>query len=360
MNKLIILFSLFLTFSFASAQEIIENPEKPLNKKAGRILKLKEEIKISDENGDFFFRYPTNVIVNSEGYIFISDYMGSNFLKFSPDGEFLKNMYRKGEGPGEIQASFGFAISQDKIFIYDFTKRKLMVTNQEGNLVSERKYEEEFFTELFGIFNEGLVFGKQIYPQRLERKSSQMYQIDHKVVLLTKDGTIRKEGYSFPNEIFLIASSLGGGMSVWDPFDAILDENSGYLYVSSSREYLIHVLDLNKGIVIRSFRRKYKRVKYEMNLREVEFMKKYNNPKKKYKEDIKNLYLNQNSLWVETSTKDDDKGIMIDVFNPEGKFTDNFFLNLDGDLISVHNNYIFVRETDEDENWVVKEYKIVE
>ena len=97
-----------------------------------------------------------------------------------------------------------------------------------------------------------------------------------------------------------------------------------------------------------------------MNLREVEFMKKYNNPKKKYKEDIKNLYLNQNSLWVETSTKDDDKGIMIDVFNPEGKFTDNFFLNLNGDLISVHNNYIFVRETDEDENWVVKEYKIVE
>jgi len=321
MKKLNSLILLLLIFSLTSAQEIIENPEKPLSNKAGRILELKEEVKISDENGDFFFRFPYDASMNEEGYIFISDYMGSN--------------------------------------IYDFNKRKIIITDQEGDLISENSDEIETYNDFYGIYKNWFVLKKWIVPQGPERKTSKLYQDKHTVVLLSKDGITKRDSYTFPNERFWIAISQGGGFSIWDPFDAVLDENLGYLYVSSSREYLIHVLDLNRGIVVRNFRRKYKRVKYEMRQSEIEFMKKHNNPKKKYKEDIKTLYMNQNLLWVETSTVDDDKGIMIDVFNQEGEFIDNFFLNLNGDLISVHNNYIFVRETDEDENWVVKKYKIV-
>jgi len=350
---------LLLTFSFTSAQEIIENPEKPLSKNAGRILKLKEEIRISDDNGDFFFRIPMDAGMNDEGYIFISDYLGSNFLKFSPEGKFLKNLYKKGEGPGEIQNMFGFAISQDKIFIYDFNKRKIIITDQKGDLISENSYEIETYNDFYGIYKNWFVFKKWIVPQGPDRKTSKLYQDKHTVVLLSKDGITKRDSYTFPNERFWIAISQGGGFSIWDPFDAVLDENLGYLYVSSSREYLIRVLDLNKGIVVRNFRRKYKRVNYEMRQSEVEFMKKHNNPKKKYKEDIINLFMNRNLLWAETSTADDDKGIMIDIFNPEGEFIDNFYLNLKGELISVQNDYIFVRETDEDENWVIKKYKIV-
>ena len=360
MKKLALLLFLLLTVSFTWAQEIIENPQKPLRKNAGRILKLEEEIKISDENGDFFFRYPDNVRLNKEGYIFISDYVGGNFLKFSPEGKFLKNMFKKGEGPGELQDMFSFEISQNKIFIYDFTKSKIIITNQDGDLVGEYSKDIEFYHDFYGIYRDWLVFKKKITPQFSVRKTSQLYQDKHTIVLLSKDGTTKKDNYIFPNESFYIPSSLGGGGMSWDPFTVVLDENIGYLYVSSSREYLIHVLDIDNGIVIRSFRRKYNRISYEMSKREEEFIKKVNAPKKKYANDIKNIFLVQNFIWVETSTIDDVKGVMIDVFNQEGKFIDNFFLNLKGELVTVHNNSIFVKETDKDENTVIKKYKIVE
>jgi hypothetical protein len=118
------------------------------------------------------------------------------------------------------------------------------------------------------------------------------------------------------------------------------------------------VLDLNKGKVIRSFRRKYKRVRHEMSQREEDSIKKFNAPRKKYEEDINRLHLFNELLWVETSTKDEKKGIMIDVFNNKGQFLDNFYLALDGYLISVQDNFIFVNESDEEGNIVIKKYII--
>jgi hypothetical protein len=55
------------------AQEIINNPKRPANADAGRILRLKEELRITDKGGDFFFQYPGKVKVAPDGSIFISD-----------------------------------------------------------------------------------------------------------------------------------------------------------------------------------------------------------------------------------------------------------------------------------------------
>ena len=43
-------------------EEIIHNPEKPLNPNAGRILELREEMRISDKGGDFYFSSPTEPV----------------------------------------------------------------------------------------------------------------------------------------------------------------------------------------------------------------------------------------------------------------------------------------------------------
>ncbi|MGB2763397.1 MAG: hypothetical protein WBC20_03200, partial [Candidatus Aminicenantaceae bacterium] len=74
---------LFIFSSVIFAQEIIKNPEKPSSKKAGRILKLEEVFRITDESGDFYFRYPGDLKVAPDGTIFIAD--EDQFLKFSSD-----------------------------------------------------------------------------------------------------------------------------------------------------------------------------------------------------------------------------------------------------------------------------------
>jgi hypothetical protein len=349
------LFLFLIITSVTYAQEIIENPKRPLSKNAGRTLKLVEELRITDKPGIFYFRSPDDLKITKDGHIYISDPNGNNFIKFSPNGQFLKNLYKKGEGPGEIQDFFGYALSLNHIYICDYVKRKIIVIDHEGKLLSEFKLETELYNSGFlGIYKDWLVFMKDVWPPGIDRKTSRLYEIKRKVIRLSKDGKTSEENNIFSNKIFLIASSLGGGAMPWDPFDSVLDDNSGYLYVSCTREYMIHIFDLNKGEAIRSFKRKYKRVRHEMSQREENFIKKYNSPRKKYKMDIERLHLYKGLLWVETSTKDEKRGIMIDVFNSKGQFLDNFYLALDGNLMSVQDKFLFVLKSDKEGNYIIK------
>lgn len=351
---------MFILSSIILAQTVIENPEKPLSKNAGRTLKLVEQLRITDKPGVFYFNYPDDLKITKDGHIFIADPYGHNFLKFSPTGEFLKNLYKKGQGPGEIQDYFEYALSLNSIYICDYIRNKILVIDQEGNMLSEFKLKTETFDGFFGIYKDWLISMNSVYPPHADRKTSRFYDIEMKIMQLSKDGKTSKENFVFSNKRILIASSLGGGAMSWDPFDSVLDENTGYLYVSSTRDYMIHMLDLNKREVIRSFNRKYKKVRYEMSQSEKNFVKKYNVPSKKYEADIKRLHLYKGLLWVETSTKDEKRGTMIDVFNNKGQFLDNFYLSLDGDLMSVQDNFVFVRKSDEEGNYVIKKCVINE
>jgi hypothetical protein len=58
---------------FAPAQAIIENPATPLAKNAGRVLKLREVWRITDEGGAFYFKSPHNLQIAKNGSIFIAD-----------------------------------------------------------------------------------------------------------------------------------------------------------------------------------------------------------------------------------------------------------------------------------------------
>ena len=51
---------------------------------------------------------------------------------------------------------------------------------------------------------------------------------------------------------------------------------------------------------------------------------------------------------------------MFDVFNDEGQYVDNFYLNIKGSLLTTYEDFIFVQETDEDGNMSIVKYKVIE
>jgi len=55
--------------------KVIENPEKPLSKNAGRILKLEEVLRIKDEGREFYFKFPfvNGLRVSGKGFIYVQD-----------------------------------------------------------------------------------------------------------------------------------------------------------------------------------------------------------------------------------------------------------------------------------------------
>jgi hypothetical protein len=351
MRKFVLLFLSFFIFSSAIlTQTIIENLEKPLSKNAGRVLKLEEIFRINDIGADFYFKRPLKLKIASDGIIFIVD--EEQLLKFSADGKFIKNLYKKGEGPGEIARYFHFSLYKDDIYIYDFA-RKIIHTDRDGNLIKEFPSKSERHRDFLGVTDSKLIFMKYHFPVKV--KKSKLYDIEHTLVLVSKDGETEKETQVFAVKTFLAPRAR----SFWAYRYSTLSDDRRYLFVSHTMEYLIKILDLEKGEVTRIFNRKYRRIKYVKEWMK-EFLKRHNAPGKKYKDDILGLFICKDHLWVKTSTKDKNKGILIDVFNKEGRFIDSFFLNLKGSLVAIHEDFIFVKEQDEDGNISFVKYRIVE
>lgn len=356
MKKLILLLSvLFISSSIILAQEIIENSKRPLNKNAGRVIKLKEVMRIIDTGKKFYFRYLRSIKIAPNGSIFVKDV--EQLLQFDSKGRFNRNFFKKGQGPGEIESSFDYHIFKDEIFIYDFTAVKIIHTDLDGNLIKQIKIESGPYNGFCGVTENWYVFMKEIPPPLSEYKNK-LYDMKCVIKLVSKNGKIEEDSHTFPRKVFLRLERRG--RTSWVKWFSALSDDAKTLYVSHTGEYLIEALDLEKGRILRRFNRKYPRIKYVNQGWEDNYYKRYNVPKIKYEKDVEGLLINKNFIWVKTSTKDEKKGSLIDVFNSEGKYIDNFYLKLDGSLMAAQGDSLFVLEEDEGENIHIVKYKIIE
>jgi hypothetical protein len=358
--KKIVFFVFFTVFAAAFAQQIIDNPKTPKNKDAGRILKLKEEMRIKGEGKDYFLSGARDLQIDKSGNIFICDSWSSSqeshLMKFSPEGRFLKDLYRQGQGPGEIQSLYDFVLDESEVYVYDYMQRKIIVMGTDGRFIKEFKDRSGTFNDFIGVFKDWLVFMRTDRPY--ERKHSRLYDLKDVIVFVSKDGEMEEDFHTFIRKQFIISLAQGGGMMDWDPFIATMGDDE--LYVCHASEYLVEVFDLNTKKITTKFRRKYPRVKHEMLRGEKEFIARYNAPKKKFDPDIKELFYNHGYLWVKTSVEDKDKGFLFDVFDSKGQFLDSFFINLDGYIVKIDGDFLYSSESDEEGLPFVVKYRIME
>jgi hypothetical protein len=63
---------------------------------------------------------------DAAGEIYVLDYQAAEVRVFSPEGQHVRTLSRRGEGPGEIGASNGFVLAGDTLFVYDHSKWLMM------------------------------------------------------------------------------------------------------------------------------------------------------------------------------------------------------------------------------------------
>lgn len=351
MKKAIFLFTTLMVITFLlPSQEIIQNPEKPLSSNAGRILEVEEMFRITDESGEFFFKWASNLQIADDGSIFLID--ESQFLKFTPDGKYLKNIFIKGQGPGEIQSSFFYYHLQDEnIFVYDPMNRKIINTDQEGELIDEFKLKERY-VQFIGLWEDNFILTKYIYPA-MEEQTGKIFEIPAKILLISKAGDIINECSGIPWKMFL-HPNISTRIPV---LAARISEDGKACFISDPDEYMVSVLDLEKLEFTRKFKRDYPRVKRPK--RKTPSRSSIKIPERIYENDIDYLYNFRGNLWVETSTEDDKRGTLYDVFNREGQYINSFWLDA-GELINTHGNYLFVRERDEDGTISIMKCRVLE
>ena len=225
-----------------------------------------------------------------------------------------------------------------------------------GEFIEEYKLTSLRVDDLYGVCEDRLVFSRRDYPA--DRKKSRLYDIDNVICLISKDGKDIEEVCSLTHKQFLVSLAQGGGGMNWDPFYAVIGD--GQLYVCRSQEYQIEALDMGSKEIKKRFRRKYPRVSHEMTEGEKMFTSRFNAPKKKYEPDIKGLLYGDGRLWVQTSTEDEEKGTLFDVFDSEGQFLDNFFIDIKGSLLAVRGGYLYFSQSDPEELPLIVKYKILE
>jgi len=335
----------------AFAQTVIENPAKPKAENAGRVLALTEMWRITDDGGEFFFKYPHNLQIAKDGTVFLAE--AEQFLKFAPDGKFARNLYRKGQGPGEIGREFDYFVQGHDLFIQDMNSRRFWRADLDGVFQEQITLANKDLRGFVGALPDGFLFLKSVWPPYEERTGRLMETLET-VALVARDGSDRRDIITFKPREFLAPQA---GMS-WDPSITTLSPDGEELYAMHSRDYLIEVVDLAASKIVRRFARDYPKVPHVESSWEPDFRKKYGAPKIEHESDIRALYPVGERLWVETSTDDKTKGRLIDVFDQDGRFVDSFYLGTGRALMAVQEGFVYCQEKSEDETITLVKYLI--
>lgn len=337
----------------AYSQTVIENPAKPVAKNSGRVLKLTEVWRITDEAGGFYFKYPRDLQVADDGSIFLAD--TEQLIRFSPEGKFLKNLYKKGQGPGELGGDFySYFVNGRDLFILDMNSRRFWRADFDGVFQEQISLRNKDYSSFLGVLPDGFLFEKQDWPPPSER-TGKLVEIPHTVGEFAKDGSWTKDVATFRPRSFLMPQ---GGMG-WDSSITVQSPDAKLLYAFHGRDYLVEVIDLATGVVARRFNRAYSKVPHIESDRERDWRNKYGSPKREYETDVNDLLPVGEGLWVATSMDDKVKGRLIDVFDREGWFVDSFYLGAGRSLMAVREDAVFCQEKSADDRITIVKCRII-
>jgi hypothetical protein len=334
--RLGVLLPLLLLFvlSYGSQEEIktITNPKHPAAQNAGRIVNLKEIMRIDDKHEGYFFQYPHNMKVAPDGSLFVLD--KNQFLKFDKEGKFKGNFFRHGQGPGELQFIENYILQDESIIIFDRSLSKMMFLTFEGELKEELKLRIPGLDFFLTRYNGNYYFFKSTAPDT--KGVPEIVELDENLITVVPDGESMNHIMAFPRPYLIMKAGNNSFGGPWAGLHKCFSDEDA-VFLSHTPEYMIKLFSLKDEKVLLQFNREYERVKPTKETRKYVPGGNYNKisiggaffdaPVAKYHLDIQMIFLVKNKLWIITSTVDEKKGILVDVFDKEGNYVDNFFLS---------------------------------
>jgi sugar lactone lactonase YvrE len=120
------------------------------------------------------FGAPSNVAVDKEGNVYVTDTMNNRVEIFDAEGAFISEFGKHGDGPGYFARPKGIAIDTDgHIWVADSYQDRLQVFNRDGRLLTYLGGHGHYpgqFEDLVGlaIDKQNRVFTTEQYPGRLQ------------------------------------------------------------------------------------------------------------------------------------------------------------------------------------------------
>ena len=126
---------IFVLSSSVFGQTAIENPDRPAMKSAGRRFELIEIWRITDPGDPFYFKSPRNLRIGPGGAVFVQDQ--DQILEFDVEGRFVRNYFKKGQGPGELNSVRAFIPTAEALIVQDIGSQKVVWFDRKGACLKE-------------------------------------------------------------------------------------------------------------------------------------------------------------------------------------------------------------------------------
>lgn len=369
MRKMSILPILLLMLAGHGIQITGDMSKAAVKEKAGRVLELEEVLRIQDAQDDYYFKSPHGFRVAPDGCLFVLD--DEQFLKFDADGRFIANLYKKGQGPGEFEGIKGYVFADDTLIVLQLQPTKIVKMTRDGEFIQEFRPEVNA-SKLLAVHDGRYVTARYSNPpiDKVGEEPS-IFDADWTVGYLLEGEKAEECDLRFSTRWY--AKRIGARAIIADHIADFIAEPfmDRYLILSHTGEYRLKLFDMARNQVVQEFGRDYRRIRLKQDKSgQIEIRPEVFRlaPPVDFLNDVQQLFIRGDNIWVMTSTVESRKGILFDVFDRKGEHIDTFYLpcqpnikaeGLEGLPLTFHEDFLYVAEYDEDEIPSIVKYRMI-
>jgi len=293
MKKLIFVLIIILSTNMSFSQKLIKNSHTPKGLEKERILDSQTILCIPDVGDEYYIETNFGSRIDNEGNIFVLD--KSKVLKFDKEGQFLKQFSL----PEVLPTFNGFGVDDSNIIVFNRHPLKPSVLVFNHKTGEKKNFELPDRRSVFVCY-----------------ENKQVYLIGNSLTSLSiETGEITPVSNLRLNVVETILEGGAVAQLTRDTKAAMLSNSE--MLISNTEEYEVKVLDIVSGKVKKKFTRKYERVPNKAVMGGFQA---------KFTDDINKIISRENEIWIITSSFDQQKGYLVDVFNTEGRYMDRFYL----------------------------------
>jgi len=332
------------TIEEADGVTVIKNPKEPMY--GQDIFSLEEELSIGEAEGreEYMFSPIRSIAVDEEDRIYVLETRGALVKAFDRNGEYLRTIGRRGQGPGELNVPLTLSVTNDNTIAVDDFMRGITFYSPEGEFIKTLSTARYFF--IGAITNSQ---GSIVARTRISESEKTVYE------LKWFDSNLEH-----PKTLMTITSLRSDSIEVFSPNLFWRAGKDGSVVVGYSQDYELQVFN-SDGELVKKIIKEYEPV--EISQSQIEERTKVIPSDRKL--DIPKFYHafqrftmdDGGKIFVQTYEKtEDEEGFYYDVFDSEGKFMAKIPLKIRPRVWK--KSKLYSVEEDEEGYQYVKRYKV--
>jgi hypothetical protein len=325
---------------------VVKNPKEPIH--GEDVFSLEEELSIGEVEGreEYMFTGIRSMAVDDAGRIYVLDRKDPHLRVFDQNGNYIRTIGKKGQGPGEFTLPLSVSITRQNELVVDDFRRRLAFFSLEG------EFKKNLLVAKIGLLridldSEGNLYGITIVREK-ENPRYELKKFDSELNYLHSLG-------SSPTPS---ASTAG-----FNPFGGIIlsqIDNNDQVICGYPENYEVNVFD-KEGNLIRKIMKDYDPVE----ITEEEIKEATESTPPEIKVSIPKYHMaydwfavdDEGRIYVRTNERaDEGEAHYYDVFDSEGKFIAKIPLKFRPYVLK--NKKLYTVEQDEEGYPFVKRYKI--